>query len=382
MPEEVRLEIESPRLFEGTTMTGEITSLGTPGDYKPCVAKLRSGELVLVAFSAAQLQGPERKYREEVLLFRSGDGGRSWSKPQNLTVEMGLVGREPYFTILSDGTMFLTVTLTPYDIRNSGGYNQSYLHRSKDGGRTWTTLQAEPPGLDPTTATTSTTRNVLEMLDGSLLLGVGGAGLGLSHRDYFWRSHDRGKTWGDRYAAHIVGLAEDRDSGFLGETVLWQAASGKVYLVARVDPRYLPQPGDVVPDPETFNDQYTRMAIYDTDDEGRTVRPVRALGVLGEMYPALLRLSDGRLLLTFTVRNLRRPLGVRAVVGEELHDGLRFDMEHDRFVLDAKTAPEVDSGGGFGPTVQLDDGTLVTSYSWRDAEYVSHVEVVRWRLPK
>jgi hypothetical protein len=33
------------------------------------------------------------------------------------------------------------------------------------------------------------------------------------------------------------------------------------------------------------------------------------------------------------------------------------------------------------PTVQLDDGTLVTSYSWRDAEYASHVEAVRWRLP-
>ena len=92
MPEEVRIEIESPRLFEGKPMTGEVTPLGTPGDYKPCVAKLPSGELVLVAFSAVQLQGPARKYREEILLFRSGDGGRSWSKPQNLTVELGLVG--------------------------------------------------------------------------------------------------------------------------------------------------------------------------------------------------------------------------------------------------------------------------------------------------
>jgi len=28
----------------------------------------------------------------------------------------------------------------------------------------------------------------------------------------------------------------------------------------------------------------------------------------------------------------------------------------------------------------LDDGTVVTSYSWRDAEHVTHVEVIRWRL--
>ena len=40
-----------------------------------------------------------------------------------------------------------------------------------------------------------------------------------------------------------------------------------------------------------------------------------------------------------------------------------------------------DQGGGFGPTVRLDDGTLVTSYSYRDAGDRTHLEVVRWKLP-
>lgn len=38
-------------------------------------------------------------------------------------------------------------------------------------------------------------------------------------------------------------------------------------------------------------------------------------------------------------------------------------------------------GGGFGPTVQLEDGTLVTSYSYRDGDDRTRLEVVRWRLP-
>jgi hypothetical protein len=32
-------------------------------------------------------------------------------------------------------------------------------------------------------------------------------------------------------------------------------------------------------------------------------------------------------------------------------------------------------------TVQLEDGTLVTSYSYRGADDRTHLEVVRWKLP-
>ena len=97
------------------------------------------------------------------------------------------------------------------------------------------------------------------------------------------------------------------------------------------------------------------------------------------MYPAIIRLADGRLLCTFTVRAINEPLGLRAVLGEEYDDRLDFDL--DRFMLDTQTVPGVTSGGGFGPTVQLDDETLISSYSWRDAEHVTHIEVLRWRLP-
>ena len=106
------------------------------------------------------------------------------------------------------------------------------------------------------------------------------------------------------------------------------------------------------------------------------------------MYPALLRLKDGRLLLTFTLRTAVapnvKPLGVRCVVGRETDDGFNFDFKHDRIIISAKTPEDSLSGGGFGPTVQLDDGTLLTAYSYAGKDRYPddlRIEVVRWRLP-
>jgi hypothetical protein len=82
-----------------------------------------------------------------------------------------------------------------------------------------------------------------------------------------------------------------------------------------------------------------------------------------------------------TVRALQPALGVHAALGVETDSGFDLDPEQDRLVLDARSAPGKASGGGFGNTVRLRDGTLVTAYSYRDAEDRTHVEVLRWRLP-
>src|SRR5262245_19981025 len=99
------------------------------------------------------------------------------------------------------------------------------------------------------------------------------------------------------------------------------------------------------------------------------------------MYMSILRLEDKRLLLTFTVRDLKPPLGVRALAGVETSDGFTFDFGRDRLMLDTRTPAGQPQGGGFGPTVQLADGTLVTSYSYRGADAQTHLEVVRWQVP-
>ena len=96
---------------------------------------------------------------------------------------------------------------------------------------------------------------------------------------------------------------------------------------------------------------------------------------------SLLRLRDQRLLLTFTVRDLKPPLGVRAIAGTETAEGFEFNFSRDRIMLDTRTPVGTAQGGGFGPTVQLDDGTLVTACSHRSKDQLTHLEVIRWRLP-
>jgi hypothetical protein len=91
--------------------------------------------------------------------------------------------------------------------------------------------------------------------------------------------------------------------------------------------------------------------------------------------------SDNRCPTLITLRDLKPPLGVRAVPSVETHDGFKFDFAHDRNMLDTRTPIGKDQGSGFGPTVQLKDGTLVTSYSYRGADNRTHLEIVRWRLP-
>lgn len=342
--------------------------VGAPGDYKPCVALLPTGELLLAAFHQHQQDGG--KVREQNLLFRSKDDGRTWSKPEALD----LLGREPYLTVLKDGTVFMTGHLLANDMRNKLGYTHGYVHRSTDAGKTWVSIRIESEGIKPK-ASNHSTRNILQLADGTLLLGVdydGGGG------PYFvWRSTDGGKTW-DK-----TGKCEPKDFksqyGFFGgETWLWQANSGKIWALVRVDSNEFPIKERPI---KSKDDQSDHFILFASADGGKNFDRRQDFGNYGEMYMSILRLQDKRLLLTFTVRDLAPPLGVRAIPGIENEDGFEFDFAHDRVMVDAKTPLGKSQGGGFGPTVQLKDGTLVTSYSYRGDDNKTHLEVVRWQLP-
>jgi hypothetical protein len=360
--------VHNPRRLSDVAIPCERVALGEPDDYKPCIARLPNGELLLTAFHQHKRDG--NKVLEQTLLFRSKDGGRTWSAPEKLA----LLGREPYLTVLPDSTIFITGHLLAQDVRNEWGYTCGFLHRSTDGGKSWESIRIESEAIKPK-ASNHTTRNVLQLADGTLLLGVdydGGEGPYL-----MWRSQDNGQTWDKTQRC------EPRDFqsvyGFFGgETWLWQAKSGKIWALVRVDSNELPIKDRPI---KAGNDQADHFILFSSTDAGRTFDRIHDFGDYGEMYMSLLRLQDKRLLLTFTVRDLNPPLGVRALLGAETDDGFEFDFTQDRLMLDTCTIIGKYQGGGFGPTVQLDDGMLVTSYSYRGDDDKTHLEVVRWKAP-
>ena len=69
------------------------------------------------------------------------------------------------------------------------------------------------------------------------------------------------------------------------------------------------------------------------------------------------------------------------MLGTVTGTGYALNFKSDVLLLDEATPPGEASGGGFGNTVQADDGTLVTAYSYRGSDGNTHVEVVRWNLP-
>ncbi|MCH2129315.1 MAG: glycoside hydrolase [Pirellulaceae bacterium] len=371
------IEVKNSRTLAVTHLAAQRVPVGIREDYKPCIAKLSDGQLILTAFHSSQNGGVPQEY---VFLHRSHDGGETWSERERLD----LYGREPYFSLVADGSLLVTTHLLKRARGNDEGYVQSFLYRSIDAGKSWQPNRIrwqDIPGAREK-AWIHTSRNALQLHDGTILVGVSAKG----GPDVLWKSQDGGESWAAQSCAFEGVDPSKLWWPFWAETFLWQTPSGDLIGLWRVDQKTFPMSsGDVS---KATTDQHERLIVFRSTDGGAHWTREKELGsVEGEMYPSILRLQDGRLLLTYTVRaavaSHQVPLGVRAVLGVESDDGFRFDFENDIIMLDTKTPQQegMHSGGGFGPTVQLDDGSLVTAYSYRSEDTKHQVEVVRWRLP-
>src|SRR4029077_1649922 len=86
--------------------------------------------------------------------------------------------------------------LLAQDVNNPDGYTHSYLHRSADGGRSWERTRITSEGFpSPPEKGTMTSRNVIELADGTLVLGVAVNEFDGGRLAYLWKSSDSGKSW-------------------------------------------------------------------------------------------------------------------------------------------------------------------------------------------
>jgi hypothetical protein len=327
---------------------------------------------------------PGKKYREKTPLWRSTDGGLSWSAPM---IIRDMIGREQFLTCTSKGTLFATCHLLTDDVNNPYGFVHSYLHRSVDNGRTWQRTRVVLEGHEEKKGTTLS-RNVVELPDKTLLLGVSINGTNVG---YLWSSRDNGETWDKSLRVKIPDYGNrpyDNADGFFSEDFTYRARSGKLLHFIRCgppSPMYPMQDGREVP---KGDDGIDRMLLGESLDGGHTWIHLRDFGDYGMHYPRVLRLQDGRLLLTFTRRSIFYPIGLQAVLSQD--DGETWSLWDDRITIEGKTPWGMPSGGGFGNTVQLADGGLVSCYSFRSAggydprnpyNSKTYIEVVRWRMP-
>ena len=343
--------------------------LGVNADYKPCIARLKSGELLVVAFAQRETRGKRDEY---FISFRSTDEGRTWGPRTEL--KNGIIGaREPFVTVLRDGTLLMSAHILPGDPDNiMPTHWYSFIFRSTDEGHTWSSLVLGPKNW-PAKASVATDRRAVQLSDDTVLMGVSTGRPNV--RTAMWRSTNSGKTWDQSMLCKNEAWSDT--DGFFSNSETFVLASGDLLHINRVEGRNHPLKGRTFPG---GNDNTDRSILWKSTDEGKTWRRVRNMGGYGLMYPQLLQLQDGRILYNFTVRALAYPLGIQAIVNYD--QGVTWNFETDRLIIESKTPKGLASGGGYGNTIQLSDGTLITSYSYRGEDHETHLEIVRWRLPE
>ena len=381
------IHVVNPRVLAADGIPAVRAPLGIPNDYKPFLARLKSGDLLIVAFCYGAIEGVDG-YAERAVFWRSEDGGRIWGPREE---RLDIQGREFGLSVLNDGTLLMTCHWLARDVFNPSKHTHSKIFHSTDEGRTWAEIRIGPDGF-PDRAQTAADWMAFEIPDadrkGKVLtcLGVSmqNGGDNAPKVVRIWQSYDSGKTWDKSLLPDTAGWIDV--DGFFSQTLTFRTASGLLLHPVRVD-RTGPHwhiPGTPKNLGKESGDQGDRMMLWKSADNGRTWIKHRKhgnFGTYGEMYPRFLHLKDGRQLLTFTVRSNSTDghgLGLRAILNND--DGHTWDFGQDRIVISDLNHGA--SGGGFGNTIQLAEGGLVSVYSYRGEDGMTHIEAVRWTLPK
>jgi hypothetical protein len=322
------------------------TRVGPPGNYKAGLAQLPNGKLVIAACRDNRETGVEKR-RFFIHVYESADQGLTWAE----IGETELHGKEPSLTACADGSLVLTAQ--GFYLPPGCPPGAVPVSRSLDGGRVWRTVMMHGPDYP---------RNLIAEADGSLLLvramrpdwlnSAGG-----SPNLEIGRSPD-GLSW-DFSEGRI-----DWNWGSFGEVAAIRLRSGRLLAALR---RQVPG---------TRHEGYEDTVFTESLDGGRTWAKPWPLGRNAEVHAYLTELRDGRLLCTYS--NYHLPWGVFAISSSD--GGATWELDNP-----IQLALSADIYVGWAVTLQLADGSLITSYAattyYNQPAQRTTSEVVRWRLP-
>lgn len=293
----------------------------------------------------------------------SGDGGRTWTKSgipvpntpgmNRMNVAAGPVGdalialvggwdhRKPYVPGPSAGFY-----------KPEGARTLSPVPAvSRDGGGTWEAVADATFPLRPNGGGLVPYGPVAALRDGAIGASLYGDGV------FFYTSTDGGRSWSKR--GTLVSAPRTHN-----ETAWVELDNGDLFAASR-----------------TIGDQ--RLDGFRSKDGGRTWTREGALTMPMQMPGDLIKLPDGRLLLSYGARN-RGLYGVWVQLGDREAKAWSAPMLLVDFegATELQQSPPPGSDGGYPSTVLLADGTFVTAYYVRGvpAHQRYHVGVVRWKL--
>lgn len=294
----------------------------------------------------------------DVACWASTDGGRTWELRGIATRH---VGNQAWFNhalgFAANGDLLIATSGWDYESPQGGKVQTPLVPkvvRSSDGGRTWSQVGRFPAAPEPLKAFVPF-GNIERGDDGVLRVAAFSYARNLppprTDTGYVIASKDDGATWEIQSA---IGNPE------VNETDLFHAGGNRWLAAAR--------------NLGTLNGRGAHsIDLWISDDNAQTWRNHTRLTQPRQHPGDLLRLADGRILVTYGDR--RGPdFGVNAMVSRD--DGLMWSPEI-RLAGGLRS-----SDSGYPSSVQLPDGTIVTAYYARGSDLYEGYQLaaVRWRL--